>query len=198
MLLPINGQHPEPRKVKRAVEVLQKGGVLAYPTDSVYGLGVDIDDKHAIDRLYEVRGLARDKRLALLCPDLSDIAKYAVVENHVYRTLKRYVPGPYVFILPATREVPKILLSKQKTVGIRVPAHPVTQALLRELGRPILNTTASDGDDPILDPWTIETTFPAVDLVLDADTTSNVPTTVLDLTGRELVVVREGAGPILD
>ena len=143
MLLAINPVHPEPRKVQRAVQVLTGGGLIAYPTDTVYGLGCDISNKQAIDRLYQLKGMPKDHPLAFICPDLSDIARYAVVENSVYRVLKRFLPGPYCFILQATREVPKMLLNKQKTVGIRVPNHPITIALVRELGRPLISTTAS-------------------------------------------------------
>lgn len=200
MLLPVHAEHPEPRKIARAVEVLEKGGLVAYPTDSVYGIGCDMASKGGIERLYEARGLPVGKPLALLCPDLSDIAKYAIVENPQYRVLKRYLPGPYVFILPATREVPKLLLTKQKTVGIRVPSHPVTQALVRALGRPVLNTTAvePEGGEGILDPWTVESTYPGVDVVIDAETSSTLPTTVIDLSQGDMVIVREGAGPILE
>ena len=110
VLLPINPEHPEPRKIKRVVEILEKGGVIAYPTDTVYGIGCDLMNKQAIESLYQIKGMQRDKNLAFICPDLSDIAKYAVVENATYRVLRRLLPGPYCFILQATRDVPKICL----------------------------------------------------------------------------------------
>lgn len=161
MLLPINPEHPEPRKVKRAVEVLEKGAVIGYPTDTVYGLGCDLNNKQAVERLYQIKGMNRDKSLAFICPDLAEIARYAVVENHIYRVLKRFLPGPYCFILQASREVPKMLQTRQKTVGIRVPDHPVTQALVRELGRPLISTTAAPpGEEPMVDPWEITERFP--------------------------------------
>jgi tRNA threonylcarbamoyl adenosine modification protein (Sua5/YciO/YrdC/YwlC family) len=199
LLLPINPDHPEPRKIKRAVELLERGEILCYPTDTVYGLGCDLMNKQAIERLYQVKGMDRDKALAFICPDLAEIAKYAVVENAAYRVLKRFLPGPYCFILPATREVPKMVARKQKTVGIRVPANPVTQALVRELGRPIISTTAAPhGEDAMIDPHEIADLFPGIDLVLDAGVGGLVPTTVVDLTGPVAVVIREGAGPIDD
>lgn len=197
MLLPINPKHPEPRKIQRAAQILKDGGAIAYPTDTVYGLGCDLMSKQATDRLYQIKGIDRDHALAFICPDLSDIAKYAVVENQVYRVLKHFLPGPYCFILQATREVPKLVQSKRKTVGIRVPDHPVTIALVRELGRPLISTTACrPGEEPLVDPWEIEQAFPGLDLVIDADAGGTVPTTVVDLSHGDVRVVREGAGPI--
>ena len=197
MLLPINPIHPEPRKIARAVEIIEGGGLIGYPTDTVYGLGCDLHNKQSIDRLYQLKGMDRKKPLAFICADLSNIAKYAVVDNAMYRVLKHFLPGPYTFVLRATRDVPRFVQTKQKTVGIRVPNHPVTHALVRELGRPIVSTTASEPDcDPITDPWTIDTTFPGLDLVLEADVCGMIPTTVVDLSDGEVRILREGAGPI--
>lgn len=199
MLLPINPQHPEPRKIKRIVEVLDKGAVIGYPTDTVYGLGCDLMNRQAIERLYQIKGLPRDQSLAFICPDLGDIARYAIVENAVYRILRRFLPGPYCFILQATRDVPKIVQNKQKTVGIRVPNHPVTIAIVRELGRPLISTTAArHGQPPFVDPWEIEQEFNGLELVIDADAGGTVPTTVVDLSHGDVRIVREGAGPIDD
>jgi tRNA threonylcarbamoyl adenosine modification protein (Sua5/YciO/YrdC/YwlC family) len=199
MLLPINPQHPEPRKIARAVRVVEDGGVISYPTDTVYGLGCDLLNKHALERLYQLKGIPRKKRLAFICADLSNISRYAVVDNAQYRVLKHFLPGPYCFILKATTEVPKLVQHKQKTVGIRVPDHPVTQALVRELGRPIITTTACEpGEDPIADPWTIDATFPTLDLVLEADVCGIEPTTVVNLANGDIEILREGAGPIDD
>jgi tRNA threonylcarbamoyl adenosine modification protein (Sua5/YciO/YrdC/YwlC family) len=193
----MNPDHPEPRKVARVVEVLQKGGVIAYPSDTVYGLGCDLMNKAAIERLYQIKGMARDKSLAFICPDLSDIARYAIVENPQYRILKRCLPGPFTFILTATREVPKMVLTKQKTVGIKVPSHPVPIAIVRELGRPLISTTAApSGEDPLVDPWELSERFPGLDYVIDAGDCGTVPTTVVDLSEGDVKVVREGAGPL--
>jgi tRNA threonylcarbamoyl adenosine modification protein (Sua5/YciO/YrdC/YwlC family) len=200
VLLSINPAHPEPRKIQRAAQIVAEGGVIAYPTDTVYGLGCDISNKQAIDRLYQIKGMPREQALAFICPDLSDIAKYAVVENATYRVLKRFLPGPYCFILQATREVPKILQTKRKTVGIRVPNHPVTVALVRELGRPLISTTAGrPGQDPLLDPWEIDQEFGGLDLVIDTgESGGTVPTTVIDLSAGDVRIVRVGAGPVDD
>jgi len=197
ILLPINAEHPEPRKIRRAVELLEKGAVIAYPTDTVYGFGCDLMNKQAIELLYQIKGMQRDKNLAFICPDLADIARYAIVENAAYRVLKRFLPGPYCFVLQATREVPKIVQMKQKTVGIRVPDHPVTLALVRELGRPLISTTAAaPGEDPMVDPWEIKERFPGLELVVDAGAGGMKPTTVVDLSEGDVKILREGAGPI--
>jgi tRNA threonylcarbamoyl adenosine modification protein (Sua5/YciO/YrdC/YwlC family) len=197
MLLSINPAHPEPRKIQRAAQVLLAGGVIAYPTDTVYGLGCDPFNKEAVDRLYGIKAMPRHKPLAFICKDLANIAKYAIVENPEYRVLKHFLPGPYCFVLKATRDVPRMLTNKQKTVGIRVPDHAVTRALVDELGHPILSTTAALPDEEaMIDPWTIDATFPTLDLVLEADVCGTVPTTVVDLSAGDVRVLREGAGPI--
>jgi tRNA threonylcarbamoyl adenosine modification protein (Sua5/YciO/YrdC/YwlC family) len=199
VLLHINPEHPEPRKIQRAIEVLEKGGLIAYPTDTVYGLGCDLMNKQAIERLYQMKGMQKQKNLAFICHDLSDISTYAVVDNSTYRTLKRHLPGPYCFILEATRVVPKMVLTKQKTVGIRVPAHPVITTLARELGRPIISSTAApNGGDPFVDPTELRDYFKTLDLVLDGGAGGLVPTTVIDLSTGSAEIVREGAGPIDD
>jgi tRNA threonylcarbamoyl adenosine modification protein (Sua5/YciO/YrdC/YwlC family) len=196
-LLEINPTHPEPRKIRQALEVLERGGLIAYPTDTVYGLGCDLMNKQAVERLYQVKPMQKNKSLAFICHDLGDIAKYAVVDNWAYRILRRFLPGPYCFILPATREVPKMALSKQKTVGLRVPAHPVVTTLARELGRPIISTTAAPpGDDAFIDPAELRDHFRGLDLVLDGGTCGIAPTTVVDLSSGSVEIVREGAGPI--
>lgn len=197
MLLSINVDHPEPRKIKRAVDALQSGGVIAYPTDTVYGLGCDLTNKHAVERLYAIKGMDRSHPLAFVCPDLSDIARYAMVDNQVYRVLRRFLPGPYTFILEATRDVPKLVQMRRKNVGIRVPACEATRALARELGRPIISSTAArSGEGPLVDPHEIDAIFRGLALVLDGGAGGLVPTSVIDLTTAPPSIVREGAGPV--
>jgi tRNA threonylcarbamoyl adenosine modification protein (Sua5/YciO/YrdC/YwlC family) len=196
VLLSINPKHPEPRKISRAVDILQKGGVICYPTDTVYGLGCDIMNKRAIERLYQIKNIPRDHLLSFICPDLTDIAHYAFVDDAAYRTMRRLVPGPYTFILNATREVPKVLMMKRKTVGIRVPDHPVAIALVRELSRPIISTSASIKDETLIDPSEIDDCFSGLDLVIDADVCGITMSTIIDLSGPEPVVIRQGAGPV--
>jgi len=196
MILEIHRQHPEPRKIQRAVDTLKDDGVIAYPTDTVYGLGCDITSKKAIERIYQMKRMKADQPLAFICPDLGEIAKYAMVSDRAYRLMRRLTPGPYCFILEATREVPRILQMKRKTVGIRVPHDEVALALVRALGNPIVSTTASKDGEPFADPAELAEAFRGVDLVLDAGPGGLVPTTVLDLTSGDIEVIREGAGPI--
>ena len=195
MLIEINAEHPEPRKVRRAVEALEAGEVIGYPTDTVYGLGCDLFNKKAVERLYQIKGLERSQMLAFVCQDLADVSKYAVMHNDVYRVLKRYLPGPYCFILEATREVPRAMQTSRKTVGIRIPKHPAALAICKELGRPIISTTAArHGADANPDPSEIDDLFPGLALVLDAGPGGTVPTSVVDLTTNPPKVVRRGAG----
>ncbi len=198
MIIELNAMYPEPRKLRRAVEALEAGEIIAYPTDTVYALGCDLLNKKAIDRLYQVKGMERSHPLAFICPDLSDLSKYAIVDDHAYRLLRRVLPGPYTFILKATREVPKILhTSERRTVGIRVPASAIVVELVRALGRPVVSTTAHrPGDQVVIDPRDIEPTFKGVSLVLDGGLGGREPTTVVDLSHGSIDIVREGAGPI--
>lgn len=198
MLIEINAHFPEPRKIRRAVAALDDGEIIGYPTDAVYALGCDLGNKKAIDRLYTVKGMDRSQHLAFICADLTDLSRYAVIDNHAYRLLRRVLPGPYTFILPATREVPKILhTSERRTVGIRVPACPIAVELVRALGRPLISTTAQrHGEPQLIDPRDIEPTFKGVSLVLDGGLGGSVPTTVVDLSHGSIDVVREGAGSV--
>jgi tRNA threonylcarbamoyl adenosine modification protein (Sua5/YciO/YrdC/YwlC family) len=197
MLLDVNPEHPEPRKIRRAVDALLAGEVIAYPTDTVYGLGCDLNNKKAVERLYQIKGMDRDHPLAFICPDLSEIARYAIVDNQVYRVLRRFLPGPYCFILEATREVPRLVQTKRKTIGIRIPKHEVISAVVRELGRPVISTTAHrPGSDPYVDPSEIDDDFKGLGLVLDGGGGGLIPTTVIDLTVQPPAVVREGAGSV--
>ena len=199
MLLEISPDHPEPRKVRRAVDALLAGEVIGYPTDTVYGLGCDISSKKAIDRLYQIKPMDRAHPLAFICPDLSEIARYAAVDNQIYRVLRRFLPGPYCFILEATKEVPRILQTKRKTIGIRVPNHAVITAVVRELGRPVISTTAQrPGNDPHVDANEIDEDFKGLGLVIDSGGGGLVPTTVVDLTVSPPEIIREGLGPVDD
>ncbi len=195
MRLEVNPEHPEPRKIERAVAALEAGEVIAYPTDTVYGLGCDLLNKRAIERLYAMKRMPTSHPLAFICPDLGDIARYALVDNPTYRVLRHYLPGPYCFILTATREVPRLVQSKQKTVGIRVPNNPVILAIARALGRPVMSSTAQmHGGEPFIDPDEIDDAFTGLGMVVDAGAGGTVPTTVVDLSVSPPVVVREGAG----
>lgn len=201
MLLPINPEHPEPRKVKQAVDVLRDGGVIAYPTGTVIGFGCDLFNKKAIDKVRLIKGAPKDKKFSFLCADLSEIARYAVVPDSAYRLMRRLVPGAYTFVLQATKEVPRLCQDRRKTVGIRVPAHPVARALLEELGGPIISTSAArNGDEwTTNDPEEIAERFKQLDMVLDAGMGGISPSTVLSFNDSgEIEILREGSGPIDD
>lgn len=199
MILPINPKHPEPRKIQRAVEVLKGGGVIAYPTGTVYGLGCSLFNKKAIEKVYRIKGAVRkNKPFSFLCPDLSEISRFATVGNRAYRIIKRLVPGPYTFVLEATKEVPKLVQTKRKEVGIRVPDHPVALALLAELGEPIISTSAGR-TEALADPMDIKDAFHGLDLILDAGPGGIQPSTILNIDpDGNVLVLREGAGPLDD
>ncbi len=195
MLLEINPVTPEPRKIRRAVDALRAGEVIAYPTDTVYGIGCDLFDRKAVDRLYQIKGMPKSHQLSFICRDFSELTHYAVIYDREFRLMKRFLPGPYCFILPATRDVPKIVQSSRKAVGVRIPAHPVAHAIVEELGHPIISSTAArTGADPHVDPSEIDDDFSGLAMVLDGGPGGTVPTTVVDLTGEQPVVIREGAG----
>jgi tRNA threonylcarbamoyl adenosine modification protein (Sua5/YciO/YrdC/YwlC family) len=197
MLLEVNVNHPEPRKLERAVQILREGGVIAYPTDTVYALGCDITNKKAIDRIHRMKKMRDDQLLSFVCADLSDIARYGIVQDYAYRIMRKLFPGPYTVLLSATREVPKVLRQNRKTVGIRVPDHPIALALSRELGQPVASTSASLDGEQLVDPRDMEDRFPEIELIIDAPIESGglTPSTIIDLSGESPVLVREGAGP---
>ena len=192
--------HPEIRLIKRAVEIVRKGGLIAYPTDSCYALGCHIGDKAAMERIRRVRGVDDRHHFTLVCRDLSDIGTFAKVNNAQYRLLKAHTPGSYTFILDATRELPRRLAHpKRATVGVRVPEHPVTHALLTELNEPLLSSTLMlPGDeDPLNDAEAIRGRLEhEVDLILDGGACGIEPTTVIDLSGPEPILIRRGKGEV--
>ena len=160
MLLSINSQNPQMRLIKKAVDILRQGGIIIYPTDTVYGLGCDLSNKKGIERIYELKRRNRKQPLSFICSDLKHISQYAKVTDYAYKTMKRLLPGPYTFILEASRLVPKIILPKRSTTGIRVPDNQICLALIRELGQPIISTSVktAEGED-LGDPYVIEEYF---------------------------------------
>jgi tRNA threonylcarbamoyl adenosine modification protein (Sua5/YciO/YrdC/YwlC family) len=194
-LHPVN---PQLRLIRRAVEILKEGGVVVYPTDSCYALGCHLGDKDAMERIRRIRHADKDHNFTLVCRDLSEIATYAKVDNPTFRLLKAYTPGPYTFILEATREVPRRLQHpKRKTIGIRVPDHPVPLAMLAELGEPIMSSTLIlPGDDaPLTDPEEMRARLEHdVDLILDGGPCGFEATTVVDLSGDAPRLLRAGRG----
>jgi tRNA threonylcarbamoyl adenosine modification protein (Sua5/YciO/YrdC/YwlC family) len=195
-ILAIDSAHPQPHHIGRAIAVLEAEGVIAYPTDTYYGLGCDIFSKKAIERVYRLKGRDRKKPLSFVCADLTDITKYAKVSNYAFRVLKKLTPGPFTFVLEATRIVPEIMTTKQKQVAIRVPDSPITRALIEGLGRPLLSTSASGHEGEVLiDPIDIRDELGhGLDLIIDGGYQLNEPSTVLSLINDEAVVLREGKG----
>lgn len=196
----IHPENPPLRLIRQAVQIVDAGGIVALPTDSSYALVCHLDDKQAVDRLRRIRGVDDRHHLTLLCRDLSEIANYAKVDNRQYRLLKAATPGPYTFILEATREVPRRLSHpSRKTIGLRVPEHAIAQALLEELKQPLLGTTLilPGSEQPLNDPEDIrEQLQKQIDLVIDGGSCSLMPTTVVDLSGDTLRILREGRGDL--
>lgn len=199
-LLEIHPENPQPRRISEAVGVLSKGGVIVYPTDSIYAIGCRAGDKDAIGRIRRLRRLDRKHLFTLVCRDLSEIATYARVDNQSYRLIRSMTPGPYTFILPATKQVPKRLQHpRRRTIGIRVPTHPIARALLEELGEPLLSTTMQLPEEtlPLTQAFDIfERVGHEVDLVIDGGPCGLNPTSVIDLVGSYPIVLREGMGDV--
>ncbi|MCL4780789.1 MAG: threonylcarbamoyl-AMP synthase [Gammaproteobacteria bacterium] len=196
--LHVHPLNPQLRLIRQAAELIRKGSLVVYPTDSGYAFGWHIGDRAAAERLQRIRQTGKDHNFTLVCRDLSEIATYARIENPTYRLLRAHTPGPYTFILRATREVPRRLQNpKQQTVGIRVPDHPVPLALLAELGEPLMSSTLilPDHDLPLADPDDIEEALAGrIDLLIDSRNCGLDPTTVVDLTGSYPRVLRQGRG----
>ncbi|WP_111672357.1 L-threonylcarbamoyladenylate synthase [Algoriphagus litoralis] len=197
-------QNPDPKRVRQIVEVLRNGGVIIYPTDTVYGLGCDITNQRAVERICKIKGINPKKHnFSFVCADLSNIAQYTrVITKPVFKMMKKGLPGPFTFILEASSVVPKILHSNKKTVGIRVPDHSIPRAIVEELGQPILSTSIHDEDEVIeysTDPELIFEKYQhLVDVVIDGGYGQNIASTILDCTGDEVEIIRQGLGQLED
>lgn len=202
MLLPIHPVNPEPRKIQQVIDVLHDAGAIIYPTDTIYGLGCDLMQPKAIDRIYRIRRMDPQKALlTLICQDISQVAQYAhQIDNEVFRLMKKNMPGPFTFILRAGRQLPATLRNRKGTIGVRIPEHKITQAILESLQRPMLSASLRSDDDFLEyenDPEEMQDLFGhQVDLVIDGGMGSRTPSTVIDCTGEEPVVIREGAGEL--
>lgn len=194
----IHPENPQARLIQQAVQVLIQGGVLVYPTDSGYAIGCRIGDKNAMERICRIRDIDKDHNFTLMCRDLSELSTYARVDNIAFRLLKNNTPGPYTFILKATKEVPKRLLNpKRKTIGIRVTDDPITEALLEALGEPLMSTSLVLGNNEFAesDPYEIRDKLERqVDGIIDGEHRGEAPTTVVDLADGDIVVTRLGSG----
>lgn len=198
MILEINPQNPQKRLIRRAAEILRNGGIIAYPTDTYYGIGCDIFNKNAIERVYQLKRRPKYKPFSFICSDLKNISQYAQVTNYAYKTMKRLLPGPYTFILEGSRLVPKIMLTKRKTAGIRVPDHAICLAIVEELGNPILSTSATDPDGVTLESLIEieERLGHAVDLIIDGGPVPSRPSSVVSLIDDVPEIIREGQGDV--
>lgn len=198
MLIHIHPDNPQPRLIKQVVEILKKGGVIVYPTDTIYGLGCDIFQHKAIERICTIKKVDPQKaQLSFVCYDLSDLSKYAKqLTTPVYRILKQYLPGPYTFILEASKEVPKILKAKKDTIGLRIPDNKIARCIVEELGNPILSASLpGEFVEEYTDPEIIQDKFlKLVDMVIDGGIGGTLPSTIIDFTKAEPELIREGAG----
>jgi tRNA threonylcarbamoyl adenosine modification protein (Sua5/YciO/YrdC/YwlC family) len=192
LIIPINPDNPQQRLIRRVSDVLENGGLIAYPTDSFYGIGCDLFNKKGIQLIYKLKNRPLKKPFSFVCDSLKEISRYALVSNYAYKTMKRHLPGPYTFVLEGTRLVPKIMLTKRKTVGIRVPNNNICLGIVRTFGRPIISTSA--GYD---DPQSIKETYgPFLDIVVDGGVLNQSPSSVVSLVDDIPEILREGKGDV--
>ncbi len=198
MLLKVNPENPQERQISRVVDLIKKGGIVAYPTDTFYGIGCDIMNKKAIEKVYAIKQRNKNKPFSFICPDLKDISKYAKVSNMAYRNMKRLLPGQYTFILSGSKQVPKMMLTKRRTAGIRVPNNNIALALVSLLGNPILSTSASRPEGEIFeDPSLLHDHFGKnLDAVIDGGPVAGKPSSVVSLIDDIPEIIRYGAGDV--
>jgi len=197
-ILKINPVNPQGRLVNKVVKALKGGEMIAYPTDTIYGIGCDLFNRGAIEKVYRIKGKQRNKPMSFICSDLSDISQYAYVQDYAYKIMKRLLPGPYTFVLQATKLVPKIVQTKQKTVGIRVPDNHICIEIIKNLGHPIINTSITHNEDQLFDdPESIEEIYGhQLAYVIDGGIIVAEHSSVVDLTGDSPVVLRKGKGDV--
>ncbi len=198
MLYAINPENPQQRRIDQVVDLLREGGVIAYPTDTYYGIGCDIMNKKAIQKVYQIKGRDKKKPFSFICSDLKNISDYAKVSNYAYKTMRRLLPGPYTFVLEGSKMVPKMMLTNRKTAGIRVPDHNICLALVRTLGHPILSTSATDLEGEVFfDPSLIHDHFGnRLDAVIDGGPVPGRPSSVISLVNDEPEIIRDGLGDV--
>jgi len=196
MLVSINPENPQARLIDRVVDCLKQGGVIAYPTDTTYGIGCDIFNKKGVKKIYQIKQRDPRKPFSFICADLSDVANYAQVSNFAFKIMKRNFPGPYTFVLEATRVVPDLLTTKQRTVGIRIPDNAIVMGIVRQLGHPLVTTSANMSDeDPFHDPTMIDESMgKMLDMVVDGGILLGDPSTVISLVDDKIEVLRQGSG----
>ncbi|MBK5276573.1 MAG: threonylcarbamoyl-AMP synthase [Desulfuromonadales bacterium] len=198
MILTLDPEHPQPYQINRVAQCLRDGGIIAYPTDTTYGIGCSIFNKKGIERIYRMKSRERNKPFSFICSTISEVTKFARVSNVAFKHLKRYLPGPYTFIMEATREVPDLLLTRQKTVGIRIPDNRICMDLVFSLGNPIITTSANlSGEEPVGDPYLIDSIFGnQLDFVIDGAILMTDVSSVVSLVDDTPVVLRAGLGDV--
>lgn len=202
MLLEVNAVNPDERKIKQITEALLKGGIIVYPTDTVYGLGCDIFNQEAVEKICQLRGLDPEKAmLSIICKDFSQVAEYtAQIENETFRMMRKNLPGPFTFILKGSNKLPRLFKNKKRTIGIRIPDNKIVLALVESLGRPILTTSLKNDDDIVeyfTDPFDIDEKYGnQIDIVIDGGIGGSDPSGLVDCTGDEPLVIREGVRPL--
>ncbi|NOY13278.1 MAG: threonylcarbamoyl-AMP synthase [Deltaproteobacteria bacterium] len=198
MILSINPENPHKRHVNQVVECLRQGGVIIYPTDTTYGIGCDIFNRKGVKKIFQIKQRDSRKPFSFICSDLAEISNYAQVSNFAFKIMKRYLPGPYTFVLDATKIVPDSLSTKQKTVGVRIPDNKICQEIVKQLGHPLVTTSANiTGDETPQDPREIDAAIGRmVDLVIDGGITLGEASTVISLVDDQIEVIREGSGDI--
>ena len=196
MLVSINPENPQVRHIGRVIECLKQGGVIAYPTDTIYGIGCDIFNRKGVKKIYQIKQRDARKPFSFICADLSDVSNYAQVSNFAYKIMRRHLPGPYTFVLEATRAVPDLLTTRQKTVGIRIPNNQIALSIVRELGHPLVTTSANtSGEDVMNDPQDIELQLGRnLDMVIDGGILPGDPSTIISLIDDRVELLRKGCG----
>ena len=203
MIIKLYPENPNPKQIEKVVEILQNGGIIIYPTDSVYGMGCDIHNHKTVEKIAKIRGIKPDKaRFSIICHDLSQISAYSKpINNSVFKLMKKNLPGPFTFILNANSKVPSLFLNNKKTIGIRIPNNNIILEIVREFGSPILTTSVHDEDELVeytTDPELIHENYSElVDLVIDGGYGQNIASTVVDCTESEPIIVRQGIGELL-
>ncbi|HID98007.1 MAG TPA: threonylcarbamoyl-AMP synthase [Thermodesulfobacteriaceae bacterium] len=198
MLLEIDPERPRPRQIQKVVEALKRGKVIVYPTDTCYGIGADIFNKKAIGKIYRIKDRPKQTPFSFVCAGLRDISRYAHISNYAYRILRRFLPGPYTFILEGSRQVPKMMLTRRRTAGIRIPDHPVCEAIAAALGNPIISTSVRVGKEPVIsDPREMaEVLGRRISVTVDCGIIPAEPSSVVSLVNNEPVILRRGKGDV--
>ncbi len=198
MLLQINPQNPQKRLIQKVIDVLENGGIIIYPTDTLYGIGCDLTNRRAVEKIYQIKKRRAQKPFSFICSDLKNISSYAKVSDFSYKTMKRLLPGPYTFILEGTKLVPKIMQTNRKTVGIRVPDNQICLQIVEMLGKPVISTSVILPDQEVpVEPYEMENFFgPRVDVVVDGGPVPGVPSSVISLIDDQPEVVRQGYGDV--